>query len=93
MFLFCTLQQLKIPSFFFSPSQLNNTLRNIPEIMAFVRARWTSRHHLLNRTAAHCMMLTAMDQYMSPCCKQTAIQVYRLMPVAVHGQTVRHGEA
>lgn len=42
--------------------------------------------HLLNPTAAHCMMLTATDQYMFPCCR-LLYRTYRLLSVAVRGQT------
>lgn len=50
--------------------------------MAFVgvQAVWSSRHRLLNQTAAHGVILTATDQYTSPCCKQTLLYRYRLLP-------------
>lgn len=40
-----------------------------------------STGHFLNRTAAHRMTLTAVDQYMSPCFQQRAI----LVQVAARG--------
>lgn len=42
---------------------------------------------------AHCMMLTAMDQYMSPCCKLTAIQVQIVAHGCTRPNTVRHRKA
>ena len=75
---FFTLQHYKS---LVSELRLSSTL----EIMAFVRAQvmWSSRHHLLNRLAAHRMMLTALDQYMSLSCKQAATQV-QIDAVAAH---------